>query len=372
MKSKFEYRQEFFEGLPHGPENAKGIRRAIDAALEQNDITNALSLYYDYLRENSFYDDAYQGLIVFPEYLTLFENHPEFWDRFEHDMMWAYKWTSHHYRYFYQIPREQIEEMLKNYASFCDRFNYNKRTYYQAIFYTLDAIGPHETLNGLTMSECYRLMNKTTRDSLSDCQACSLDNQVTYTLFYDDDLERALKLARPLFVGTMSCTEVPHITYANFSKYYLEKGGLKEAEEYADKSWRLINRRISTTTSLADYKGYILLSYAYTNRRKGISVFKKTFPYCWDMKNSVFSWKYYYGAYHLMLQLEQAGSKRITFIFPDKSVDFLNDKNTYSITDLKGYMYNKLKFLSDKLDERDGNTMYNDRLSVKYKSTDSE
>lgn len=368
MKTKYEYRQEFFQGLSRGPETEKGMRRAIDAAVERGDFGVALSLYHDFFRECCFYDDTYECMLLLPANVALFEAHPECWEAGASDMMWTYKWCADDFQCFYQISREQIEAMLKNYSDFCDRFHYNKKTYYEAICKILRDIDPDGTVNGLSVAECRQRMSRLGRDALSDCRACELDTQIEYTLYYDNDLERALRMARPLFVGTMSCAEVPHCTYARFAHHYLKMGRFAEAEEYADKSWRLINRTYSTTTSLADFEGVILLTYAYTNRRKGIAVFKKTFPYCWNMKNAVFSWKYYYGVYHLMAQLEQAGSKQLTFRFPDKAAGLTDENNKCAVRDLKNYMRDRLQFLSDKLDERNGNRMYNNRLSIEYRS----
>lgn len=372
MRSLYEYKKEFFAGYARGAETEKGIRRAIDAALEENDIRNALHMYYTFFEECIFYDDAYEGLLLFPEYTALFEQHPEYWDENKQNMMWAYKWIINHYPYFYQISREQIEAVLKNYGEFCDRFGYNKRTYYQGICSTLEIIGMNESIDGLTMNECRSRINLIEKDRLSDCNACDLDGRIKYTLFCDDRLNTALRLAKPLFTGEMSCAEVPHTTYANFSNYYLIKGKFKEAEDYADKSWRLISREYDKTTSLADHEGVLLLSYAYTNYKKGVSVFKKTFPYCYNMKSGYYSWKYYYGVYHLMLQLEQLGKTYIKCIFPDRDADLPCEDGKYRISDIKDYAYDKLKFLSDKLDERNGNTIYNDMLFVEYVQEESE
>lgn len=366
MKYKYQYRQEYYADLPHGEQMEKGILRAIAAAKEEGEFQAALALYDEFFDECVFYDDVYDALLLLPEYTAVFEAHPECQTAAAHDLMWAYKWCSNDYQDFYQISMEQIEAMLHRYASLCDRFGYNKKTYYRAICDILADTNPDGTLCGLTFAGSRRMMSRLGRDELSDCRACELHDEIEYALFADNDYQRAVRLARPLFVGSLSCAEVPHTTYALFASYCLQTGRFMDAEEYADKSWRLINRKYSTTPSLAYYEGDLLLSYAYTNRRKGLAVFKKTFPYCWNIKNGLFSWKYYYGAYHLLSEMAKAGSRKITMRFPDRAADIEDGDGKCDVREIRDYLYNKLSFLTDKFDERNGNTLFRDRLSLSF------
>lgn len=366
MRNYLEYEFKFFYDLPRGAEKVKGIRKAIDLALEEDDVQNALRLFYEYFTESVIYDDSYEAILAFPEYTALFEKHPEYWDKAYHELLWVYKWISGNCHEFYQISKEQIDSLLENYGSFCDRFNCNKKTYYKNICGILFAEGMDGEVNGVTFEQSYAHLNRMERDELSDCRACELDTKIKYVLFYHDDIERALSLARPLLTGAMHCTEVPHITYVNFSHYYLTKGDFTEAENYADRAWRLLYRDNAQIVSLAEYVGDILLSYAYSDIRKGLAVFKKSFPLCYNVKNGKMLWKYYYGVYHLMKQREFADKQYVKIVFPDRNADFINDENRYTTVQIKEYAYDKLKFLSDKFDERNGNTLFNDRLSVSY------
>jgi hypothetical protein len=50
-------------------------------------------------------------------------------------------------------------------------------------------------------------------DDLSNCAACLLDEQVSYTV-YSGDNDRAVALSAPILDGELTCKSVPHRTYA--------------------------------------------------------------------------------------------------------------------------------------------------------------
>ncbi len=376
MKSYYDYLDEFVYDLPHGKEREKGIRRAINAALEENNYGAALDLYHEFTEEAVFYDDSYEGLIILPEYTALFDKHPELWARRNYDLMISYKWLSDDYSAFYQIPLEQIERMMQNYASLCDRFGYNKRSYYQCVFDLIQDMGMDLVLNGMTLQEAHDLMFKCNRDAISDCRACEADTMIMHIFALEKDKNKAiltaLKTAKPLFTGKLSCTEVPQVTYARFAEYFLKSGIWDEAELMADKAWRIFSRKDVNSPALANFEGYVMLVYAYTNTKKALSVLKKSLPVCWNIKNSVLSWDYYYGFYHIMKQLEEEGKRSVVLNFPDKNAAFYSESNNYATLDLKQYAFDKLIFLSENLDRRNGNTFYSDRLKDTFQDTADE
>lgn len=362
----YEYAQEYFSFLDHGEARLKGIKRAIDVALEQQDIANALSLYYQLMRESTRHYDAYQIIVIFPEYLALFEKYPEYHAIHKHDIMWAYKWMIEHMAEYYQISLSQIASIFTQYEDFCTRFDYSKRSYYQKLEEFIAESGIENNFGFTDRKDYHKKMLKCSRDGLSDCPACELDREISYILFVENDYEKALKKAEVIFTGRYSCSEIPHITYVSFAKWCFENGDIQSANDYAEKGYRVINRDYGDVKALNDCKGACILVFAYSNVEKALKVFKKTFTVCYDSRNSLELFAFYRASYHLMLQLERIGKKHIRFKFPDKLDPIYKETSTYSVTDLKDYFYEKAKFLADKFDERNKNSKFNDELNKIY------
>ena len=155
------YALEFsFSEMDYGEAREKAIRAELDKAIEKQDAESALKLYYVFMEENTFHGNDYNGILLFPEYTAFFEKHPELWDEYNHDLMWAYKWAVGNLNNFWQLPLEQIEKMFEQYWDFCKRFNYNPRSYYHKIIeLMLDDIyveNENPTFNGMTIQEAYK------------------------------------------------------------------------------------------------------------------------------------------------------------------------------------------------------------------------
>ena len=96
--------------LDEGAPRMDALKTAISAADQENDYWSGLALRYLYIKESIFADDAFQAIIMFPEYLALFDAHPEFEEEFSADIMWAFKWVLENSRDFYQVSLDRAEK----------------------------------------------------------------------------------------------------------------------------------------------------------------------------------------------------------------------------------------------------------------------
>ena len=299
------YALEFsFSEMDYGEAREKAIRAELDKAIEKQDAESALKLYYVFMEENTFHGNDYNGILLFPEYTAFFEKHPELWDEYNHDLMWAYKWAVGNLNNFWQLPLEQIEKMFEQYWDFCKRFNYNPRSYYHKIIeLMLDDIyveNENPTFNGMTIQEAYKKFLLTKRDAMSDCKACETDMEISYILKVEKDTEKALKKAKPIFDGVLNCSEIPHVTYTDFSEHYFLKGDLAEADKYAKKAIRLILRDFGNDGSLISSKSICLAALAYSDPKFGFNILKKCLPYTVNNNNGHEMFNFNRAAYFLM------------------------------------------------------------------------
>ena len=80
----------YFETLSEGDEKLRYLKKCIVTADHEKNISEALELRYRYIEESIFNGDCFNALIMFPEYMTLFENNT---DKHSYlSFMKAFKW----------------------------------------------------------------------------------------------------------------------------------------------------------------------------------------------------------------------------------------------------------------------------------------
>jgi hypothetical protein len=98
-----------------------------------------------------------------------------------------------------------------------------------------------------TAREAHAQWEQTTRDFISDCEACelSLISELHGRL---GEHQRALEIAGPILIGRMKCAEVPHTTYAELLETYWKLGRRDDAEATHRRGYRMIrtNREFIT------------------------------------------------------------------------------------------------------------------------------
>ncbi len=355
-----DYRKEFYSGL-EGEQRCKGIRLAIDSALEKQDIDNALHLYYLYCQEDTFNGDGYMSVVIFPEYLALFEKYPEYQTQHHYHLMWAYKWINETASEFHQVSYQQMTDILINYERLCKKFSYNLKTYYRTVWNVMYDNGI-PCIEGIgSIRECHEKMLQYPRDDLSEIPSGECDDEVKYLLFVEKNVDKALKKAKLIFNGKLYCGEVPHYTYTNFACCYFENGDLTNAKLYADKAVRIIIEDYGYSNTMIYYKGKCLLVLAYTDLPKALKIFRKQYPEFLKHKNGEACFYFYLGSYHTMKQLEQQGQKTVNLKLPS-DCEIYRKSGVYQISDMKRHLYDKANEIAQKFDERNRNSFFGDML----------
>ena len=359
-----------FVDMEYGEAREKAVRAELDKAIQKQDTKSAMELYYIFMEENTFHGNDYNGILLFPEYTAYFESHPELWDEYNHDLMWAYKWVVGNLNYFPQISLTQIEKMFDHYREFCKRFNYNPRSYYhKLVSLMLDDIydgSDNCTFNGMTIQQAHKKFLLTKRDAMSDCKACETNIEISYILDVEKDTEKALKKAQPIFDGKLSCTEIPHVTYVDFAVHYFNKGELAEANRYAKKAIRLILRDFGSDGSLIASKSRCMYVLSFSDPALAFNILKKCLPYTVSNNNGNEMFQFNRAAYFLMKNLEKAEMDEFRLKLPYRNEDIYNEDNIYKAAQLKDFFYKRAKELADKFDKRNGNSIHNDMLSEEH------
>ncbi len=150
------------------------------------------------------------------------------------ELLWKYKWVLDHLRHFPGISREQIFSSLEDFRNRCLKAGFNERA---ALFlrWQMDLhIGEIEAAH-----EHFAHWKLTKRDGMADCHACEI-NQVARFHAAMGKHEQAIKDARRIFEGRLSCAEIPHLTHAALLRSFWLMGQRDAAQKHHLEGYRLV------------------------------------------------------------------------------------------------------------------------------------
>jgi len=124
------------------------------------------------------------------------------------DCLWKFKWIVSGVAKSSMIEKELIDEVNEAMLFYYERLELSLAAYYKALMNQNIDIG-----DAREAKANYELWKKLAKDDMNDCEACEASGEIAYLCFAGEH-DAALKLAEPLLSGELSCSEVPHITYA--------------------------------------------------------------------------------------------------------------------------------------------------------------
>ena len=124
------------------------------------------------------------------------------------DCLWKFKWIVSGVAKSSMIEKELIDEVNEAMLFYYERLEFSLAAYYKALMnQNIDMGDAREA--GFN----YELWKKLAKDDMGDCEACEASDEIAYLNFAGEH-EAALELAAPILSGELTCSEVPHITYA--------------------------------------------------------------------------------------------------------------------------------------------------------------
>jgi len=124
------------------------------------------------------------------------------------DCLWKFKWIVSGVAKSSIIEKEFIDEANEAMLFYYERLELSLASYYKALMNQNIDMG-----DAREAKANYELWKKLAKDDMSDCEACEASDEIAYLNFAGEHAA-ALELAEPLLSGELSCSEVPHITYA--------------------------------------------------------------------------------------------------------------------------------------------------------------
>lgn len=146
------------------------------------------------------------------------------------DCLWKFKWIVSGVAKSSIIEKELIDEVNEAMLFYYERMELSLASYYKALMNQNIDMG-----DAREMRANYELWKKLAKDDMADCEACETSDEIAYLNFAGEHAA-ALELAAPILSGELTCSEVPHITYAPILFSMIKTGKIEEAKTLLPKA----------------------------------------------------------------------------------------------------------------------------------------
>lgn len=332
--------------LDHGPVQLAILERTVDLADAHNNLDLSFEVRSRLVESASFSGRPDVAMVAFSWMIATYDANPGRFDRYQ--FLWQYKWVLGFAPEFPTIGQDQLDELYDD-----------MKRRYKAEGSTLHAYWTLRRDNADTMGrvadgkKAHAKLIATKQDHLSNCAACVQDGSVAYLASIGDDAG-ALKAAKPIFQGKMSCAEVPEHTYANAVLPSIRLGKHAEALAHFKTGYRLIDRN----PDFLRQKGMFIVGLTLTgNLARALTLLDRHLAESLDAISPWWRFEFFLSARLLLEQLAQNGTITVPVRIPKKMELATGDRNP-TVAALAEWMDAHLKELATAFDTRNGNKTF--------------
>jgi hypothetical protein len=333
--------------LPEGDERIMMLEEAVRLADTTGDIKLQYEAREDYLEAAYFGGVPEKALVAYVWCLAQYDRAPEmFW---EWKILWRYKWMVNVICDFPQISREQIYQMLDDMERRFRESGRGLRAVYKYRYRTEKFFGNREEAIRL-----YHVAERSGRDDLSDCNACEIDEKVTFNLYMGNDA-LALRIAEPLLLGREKCRTVPQRTYAKLLVPLLRLGRREDAWDYYLRGYTMV----SNDRALLDYLSeHLIFLSLYGEFDSAARILEKHYQWTEQNTNPFERFTFYRAAWVFLEQALDAGEDVLELRLP-RSFPLYNPSGYfYNTVELKDWFSKRALELAARFDARNGTSHF--------------
>ncbi|MEC1373695.1 hypothetical protein P9D39_05180 [Heyndrickxia oleronia] len=297
------------------------LERVIREADSHNDIETGIEARFELIETCNYSGYPKKVLQAFSWLMQKYEEDESSVD--EHQLFWCYKWIAEHVVDFPEISKTQIDALLTDMKEKFKARNYSLKPYYRERLYSAMKMGDLETAK-----QFFDKWKETPADWMSDCRACEVNAEVEYHLFAGD-LEKAYQVAQPLLMQSLTCAEVPHVTFSYMALALHTMDKNEAAEKCYKKGYKMVKENGEFAEEIGNYILYLLK----TNRNdEAATVFNENFEYIQKVDTTIGKILFLQSAYPIFLA--------------QNNVEWLKQTENYT----------------EQLDSRNGTDFYKNRL----------
>lgn len=353
--------KEEYEKLEHGKARLAGIKYAVSQADENHDLPYMFYFRMQVCREDSFYNDGMDSLVMFPQVLALADQYPDtpatrfdvgFKNSVDH-MLWVYKWILNYCSCYYQIPMEDCLKFFEDFRRRSTAYGYNLRPYYNAM-YTF-----YIPVDFAHAEEYFHKFEELPRDGNCDCKACERNLEIDFYL-KKGDLQRAKMLARDIESFRLKCSDDRSAWLRLkilYMQYYMRQKDYREAAKYCEMAERYYNGR-----SGFDVWDDMVYCYSYLDIGKALRIYKQYWKKAQKTREPWEKFDIYRHMFIFFGKLKEARKKQTIKMPYDSSFPLYNESQQYQIEDLYQYYYKEAEKIAKLFDARNGSSYFMDRL----------
>ncbi len=367
MYNPFTLRRELAQ-TEHGKAKISALRKAIREADENHDLIQQLAFRLDLCYESTFYDDAMDMMIIFPEILALVDEHPEIPMPFGNTgykngldrVLCIYKWVLNACGEYYQIPLKDCQRFMEDFKKRSLAFGYNLKPYYKNMFLL------YSSIDKAYAEECFAHFKQLPSDKNGDCKACDRNEEIAYYL-ERDEVEKANELAADIDNFTLQCwgdgVEAWMRMKSYYLEYYLKKKDFDRASDYIR---QIEHQTMRTEMTEYEYWDRFLYCYSFTDMGKALKLYKEHWKEWEEQRCPKDKFRSYILVAAFFKQLQKQHGGQTIKLNLDNSFSLYSENGEYEISKLHDYYYSTAKNIALKFDQRNGTDYYADEMSQWY------
>ena len=334
----------------HGPVQLAILERAVDLADAHNDLDSSFEARSRLVESASFSGRPDVAMVAFSWMIATYDAHPGRFDSCQ--FLWQYKWVLGFAPEFPTIGRDQLDELYDDMNRRYKAEGSNLHAYWTLRRDNADSMG--RAADG---KKAHAKLMATKEDHLSNCAACVQDGSVAYLASIGDDAG-ALKAAKPIFKGKLTCAEVPEHTYANAVLPSIRLGKHAESLAHYKTGYRLIERN----PDFLRQKGMFIVGLTLTNNiARALTLLDRHLAEALDAVSPWWRFEFFLAARLLLEKLAENGIITVPVRIP-KKMEWPTGAGKPTVAALAEWMDAQLEELATAFDTRNGNKTFAKRF----------
>lgn len=326
------------------------LQELINLTDENGDVRGGYNARMELVKCGTFGDQKDKALVAFSWCLAQADNHPGQFDI--HSLLWRYKWILGGLQSFRRIPKDKIYQMQDDLAGRLTNCGYNSRPVEFLRWKAAMCMGEMDRAK-----EYFKKWKKTRRDDMADCEACEQSN-VSEIEARLGNPKKSLKLAKKILDGTMTCAEIPHMTYTHLVAQYCKLGKVKEILSLQPAWYRLVNDNSEFLEPVSELMWLVAAAGQFP---EAVRMFESHAPWAVETASDDNVYKFYRSATIVFDQLVKSGQSSIKLRMPS-GWSCTREDDTYDTGDLAQWFRQETAEAAAGFDARNGNRYYAEQV----------
>lgn len=336
-------------GMPRGA--AKFA--ALEEVMRHADALGLVEFAFDVrMQATSVFQHSWVPAKAFLSYswcLAAYDREPErFGARAERQLLWNIKWMIYSVHQFPEIPLQRAYDLLDDMERRYRRGGHSMHAVLQHRGLIAESVGEPEQAQ-----EFYERMDRTRRDSLSDCSGCVPSSQVRTLVALDRD-EEAIRIGEP--ARTSFCSEQPQWINSELLLPYARTGRGEQALEAHRSAYRRIR---DNPHHLAELALNLLFCVHTGNAGRGLDLIERHLSWLDQARTPLAEAEFAAAAVAVLTALENQGEGERLLRFPAAGGRRRPDT---SVTALAAELRERTLDVAARFDTRNGNDYQSSRI----------